>query len=126
MHDHGHHEDLIKKVEEEYKDILENSKQGIYIYLDDNHKITNDKFASMLGYTKEEWEKPSEFIETFVTDASAHELVSAFQSAMEDMVGSSLKVSWKKKDGAEVETNVILVPIISHDHVFALHFITEA
>lgn len=126
MHDHSDHTELIKQVAEEYKEILDNSKQGIYIYLDDNNKITNDKFASMLGYTKEEWEKPSEFIETFVSDTSAHELVSAFQSAMEDMVGSNLSVTWKKKGADVLATNVILVPIMSQGHVLALHFVTEA
>lgn len=126
MDTHSDHDQLIGKVAEEYEDILENSKQGIYIYLDDDNKICNEKFASMLGQTKEEWEKPSEFISTNVSDASAHKLVSAFQDAMENMVGTNLSVTWKKKGGDELTTNVILVPIVSQGHVLALHFVSEA
>lgn len=126
MHDHSHHEDLIKGLREEYEDLLENSEQGIYIYFDDNHKICNEKFAKMLGYSSaEEWEKPAEFVETYVAGKSGDDLVSAFQSAMEQGVATSLEITWKKKDGGELPTKVILVPISFDGHLFALHFISS-
>ena len=45
--------------------------------------------------------------------------------AMKRMVGSAIDVSWKRKNGGEVDTKVILVPISYQEHLFALHFISE-
>ncbi|MEX0621822.1 MAG: PAS domain-containing protein [Candidatus Woykebacteria bacterium] len=125
MDDHQDHEDLIKNLTKEYSAILESSSQGIYIYLDDNHKLCNEKFAQMLGYSVEEWSKPSEFIETYVAKESGERLVSAFQDAMEKSMASEIDVTWKKKDSSTVETDVILVPISFEGHHFALHFVTS-
>ncbi len=125
MDEHEHHEDIITKITEEYADILENSEQGIYIYLDDNHKVCNEKFASMLGYSVEEFSKPAEFIDTYVAKDSGKKLVEAYSASMEKSNAAEIDVTWKKKDGTELETEVILVPISFQKHSFALHFISE-
>ena len=58
MGDQQHHEELIKGVSQEQKLILNKSPQAIYIYLDDNHKVCNKKFAELLGYkSPAEWAK---------------------------------------------------------------------
>jgi uncharacterized protein YpiB (UPF0302 family) len=62
------HEAVIEEARKQFGDILQESKQAIYLYLDDTHKTCNEKFASMLGYkSAEEWAavmKP--FTEAFV------------------------------------------------------------
>ena len=45
-----HHEHLIAEIKELFEPLLTNSKQAIYISLDDEHKICNSKFADLLGY----------------------------------------------------------------------------
>ena len=93
------HEELIKGVYEQLKEIFEGSKQAIYIYYDDNYKICNQRFASLLGYKSiEEWSAVNEpFPQAFVKDESQEVLVSAYRNAMEDKIGSDIEVSWKKK-----------------------------
>ena len=110
---------------EEYKNIFEGSGQGIYVYLDDNHFVCNKKFASLLGYdsAKEIEDMKGDFLGSFVADGSKDSLASTYQKASEKFEGSSIKVSWKKKDGGSVETNCILVPISYEGHVLALHYI---
>ena len=126
MTSHAHHEEIIKHFHEEYSSLLEHSEQGIYVYLDDVHKLCNKKFAQMLGYASaEEWaqiKKP--FAQTFVKDDSQHALVNAYGKAMEHAAGSSFPVTWKTKEGKNVPTQVILVPIAFEKHVLALHFIS--
>ncbi len=46
----AHHEELVNGLYEQMKPILDKSEQPIFIYLDDNHKACNQKFASMLGF----------------------------------------------------------------------------
>lgn len=127
MDTHEHHEELIDGIVAEQKEILENSAQAIYIYLDDSHKVCNGKFAKLLGYgSAEEWAKQDvSFTEEFVDEKSAQSLISAYQKSMEQNEASKIDVTWKKKDGTAVETSVIIAPIVSGGHLFAIHFISE-
>jgi PAS domain-containing protein len=121
------HEELMKGVYEQLKEVFEESKQAIYLYHDDTHKICNHRFASLLGYKSvEEWSAVNEpFTEAFVKDESQDILVSAYRNAMEDKIGSDIEVSWKKKTGESVKTKVIMVPISYTGELLALHFISK-
>jgi PAS domain S-box-containing protein len=123
---HQHHE-TISGVSEEFKEIFDQSKQAIYVYLDDTHKACNQRFASLLGYkSTEEWAAVDEpFTEAFAMHESQEILVSAYGKSMEDKVGSNIEVSWKKKSGGSVKTSVIIVPISYKGELLALHFITK-
>ena len=125
MDKHQHHEELINGLYEQLKPVLDNSQQAIYVYLDDIHKICNNKFATLLGYSSsEEWAKVTEsFPDAFVDQQSQEVLVSTYQKAMEQIIGSEIDVTWKTKSGDRVNTNLIIVPIAYNGHLFALHFI---
>ncbi len=98
----------------------------MYIYLDDDNKVCNSNFAELLGYkSPNEWAKiRGNFPDLFVAKKSQKTLVSAYQNAMEKMVGSTISVTWKKKNGDEIETTTMLVPIAYDGHPMALHFIS--
>ena len=123
-HPHG---ELIQGIYEQLKKVLEESKQAIYVYYDDNHKICNQRFAALLGYKSiEEWSAVNEpFTEAFVKEESQEILVSTYRNTMEDKTGSEIEVSWKKKTGESVKTKVIMVPISYNGELFALHFISK-
>ena len=124
---HEHHEELIGDLAREYDEILNSSAQGIYAYLDDVHKLCNERFASMLGYgSAAEWagvRRP--FTEAFVAPGSQETLVSAYLDAIEQQLGSRIPVTWRSKSGPSVATDVILVPIAFRGELLALHFIDE-
>ncbi len=122
-----HHEELVKGLVEQLKPVFENSQQSIYLYLDNTHKWCNQNFSRLLGYSSpEEWSKLDvNFPEVFVSEKSRKTLVGAYQKAMDHMAGSTVNVAWKRKNGKEEETSVILVPISYQGHTFALHFIAK-
>jgi len=121
-----HHEKVVTGLAEQMKKILEGSEQAVYIYLDDNHKICNSKFAKLLGYgTPDEWADIHGALEPFVEAKSQVTLASAYWKAIEKFAASSIKVTWKKKTGRTVETNVILVPMAYIGHLFAVHFVEQ-
>jgi PAS domain-containing protein len=120
-----HHEELIAGISRQMKSILDASQQAVYIYLDDIHKVCNEKYASLLGYrSPEEWAKVENLLDATVERSSQEVLVNAFNQAMEKLIPSNIKVTWKKKSGGTVATSVVLVPIAYDDHVFALHFVS--
>jgi hypothetical protein len=123
-HDHSHH-DLLGELVMQLQPLLDSSQQAIYIYFDDEHKVCNEKFASLLGYgSAGEWaQMEGSFPTLFVDESSQDALIGAYQKAMQHMAASTIKVQWKKKSGGTADTTVILVPISYEGHLFALHFI---
>jgi len=121
------HEGVIENAKRQFAVILKESKQGIYLYLDDTHKLCNEKFASMLGYNSaEEWSKVEKpFTEAFVDVKSQHALVSAYQEAVDSKTGSCIDITWRTQKGERVKTQVILVPVSVSGELLALHFITK-
>ncbi len=121
-----HHEELVKGFHNELKQIFDSSEQAIYLYLDDNHKVCNKKYAALLGYSSAvEWAKIENPLEANVDKASQQIVVSAYREAMEKMVGSKIDVKVKKKSGSTLNVSVIMVPVAYQGHLFALHFISE-
>ena len=125
--DSKHHEQLISGAVEQLKLIFDKSQQGIYLYLDNTHKWCNSNFSKMLGYASpEEWSKLDvNFPEVFVASKSRKALVSAYQDAMDHHVGSCIDIVWKKKDGKDASSNVILIPYAYEGHPMALHFVSK-
>ncbi len=127
-HDHAHgetHQDLLAELAAQFQPLLESSHQAIYMYLDDDNKVCNEKFASLLGYdSAEEWAQIEGSFPALFVDASSHSpLIDAFQAAMQNMTASTIKVRWKKKSNGTVDTTVILVPVSYKGHLVALHFV---
>jgi len=126
MHHEEHHGNLLENFLKEYKNIFESSEQSIYVYLDENHFACNKKFASLLGYdsVKDFESMKGDFLGSFVADESQDNLASNYKKAVEKFEGSTVKITWKKKDKSSVSTTVILVPVSFEGHLCALHFIS--
>ncbi len=124
--EHKHHEELVKGLYEQLKPIMEKSEQAMYLYLDDRHNAFNAKMAKLLGYNSvAEMAKVKETpLDAFVDPKSQEKTVHAFGSVVEKMAASNIMdISWKKKSGGTVKTNMVMVPITYNGHLFALHFL---
>jgi carbohydrate-binding DOMON domain-containing protein len=122
-----HHEELVKGLYEQMKPVLDVSEQPMFIYLDDNHKACNKKLASMLGYkSPQEWAEKQGFLDVHVAEKSRETLSSAYLNAMKKMAASTIQLTWMKKDGATIDSTMILVPMFFQGHLFSVHFVTSA
>ena len=121
-----HHDELVKGLYDQMKPIMEGSDQPIFIYLDDNHKACNKKFASMLGFkSPPEWAEKQGFLEVYVDEKSRETLSSAYWQAMEKKAASTIPMTWIKKDGPAMDSTLILVPMFFEGHMFSVHFVTS-
>jgi hypothetical protein len=122
----AHHEDLVNGFHSQLKQIFDESEQAIYLYLDDNHKVCNKKFASLLGYgSPEEWGKIKNPLGENVDKSSQDDVASAYFDATEKMVGSQMDVKLKTTSGSIFDASVIVVPVAYMNHMFALYFISK-
>jgi hypothetical protein len=115
-----HHEEIVKGFYEQMRPVLDKSEQPIFIYLDDNHKACNSKFATMLGYkSSEDWASIEGFLDVFVNEKSQQTLSTAYWNAMNKMVASTIQLTLIKKGGKTLETTMILVPIFFSGHLLS-------
>jgi len=121
-----HHEKLVKGLFDQMKPILDKSEQPIFIYLDDNHKVCNDKLASMLGIkSAQEWAEKPGFLDLYVAEKSRESLASAYWKAVEKMSASTIQLTLMNKDGKPIDSTMILIPMSFEGHMFAVHFLTS-
>lgn len=121
-----HHEDLVSGFHSQLKQIFDSSEQAIYLYLDDNHKVCNNKFASLLGYASpEDWAKIKNPLDENIDKKSQDGVVTAYFNATEKMIGSAMDVKLKTTSGDVFDANVIVVPVGYQKHIFALYFISK-
>ena len=126
MSEQSHHEDLVNRFHGQLKQIFDDSPQAIYLYLDDNHKVCNKKFASLLGYgSPDDWAKIENPLEENVAKESQDAVVSAYFNASEKMIASQMDVKMKTTSGSVLEASVIVVPVAYQNHMFALYFISK-
>ena len=122
----GHHEELVAGVTEQMKPVLENSSQAIYIYLDDEHKVCNQRFADLLGYkSPEEWADTDAPLSDVVEEDQPG-VIEAYINASEKMLASSNEVKMMNvKTGRIVKTRMIIAPVSYAGHVFTVHFFNK-
>lgn len=120
-----HHEHLVKEIAEQFEPVLSKSPQGVYIYLDDAHKICNKKFAEMLGYESvAEW-VANEFPVGDVSEEDQEKVINAYGEASRSLKASKLSVSIVRKDHKKIKVDIIMAPITYKEEVFVVHFISE-
>lgn len=126
MADEHHHEELIAGMAEQLELILKKSAQGVYIYLDDVHKVCNEKFAKMLGYkSAKEWADVEAPLAD-VVEADQDKVIAAYEKATEKFVASSLDIAMRNvKTNKLINTRMVIAPTVYEGHVFSLHFLSQ-
>ena len=124
-HDHSH---LFEDALERLQHLFEDSAQAMYVFMDDENKACNERFAKLLGYKDAAaWAKVVDDIpRAFVADDSIETVIGAFQAALGDGVAQCVPVTWRKKDGKGVKTDAIFVPFDHEGHRMCLHFVDPA
>jgi len=124
MSHNEHHEHLIAEVSEMLQPMLSKSPQAIYVYLDDEHKFCNEKFAKMLGYkTPQEW-VGNLYPVSDVLEKDQKKTITAYMDASRKFKASTLMATLVTKKGKKLKAEVVMAPFTYADEVFVLHFIT--
>ena len=119
-----HHEHLIKELTSMLSPIFKNSPQAVYLYLDDEHKTCNEKFAKLLGYSNiQAWVK-NLYPVSDVDEPDQEKVIKGYMNASRKLLASSLNVTLVRKDGKKVKADLFMSPISYEGEVFVLHFLS--
>jgi hypothetical protein len=121
-----HHVEAVKGLYEQMKPVFDSSEQPIFLYLDDNHKACNSRFAKMLGFkSPQEWAETPSVLGVSVAEKSREAMMTAYWGAMNKKAASTTQITWMKKDGGTFDSTVVLVPMFFDGHFFSVHFVTK-
>ena len=107
--------------------VFEASPDGVYVWVDDEHKECNERLAAMFGYTVDEWRRTSDFLETFVAEKDREAFSRAFGEHVAPLTRPTrFRFTAVRKDGSTFAAETDMVPLAVHGHAVAYHFVREA
>jgi len=119
-------EEVIEELTEQFRPIMEHSPDGVYLWLDEAHKVCNERLANLFGYTAEEWMTTRPFLENFV----AEEDRSVFSWNYQNRVAAlAFPVTFRfrglRKEGSTFAAETEMIPISYRGHAVAYHFVRQ-
>lgn len=124
MTHHPHHEHLVKELTDQLKPVFSKSPHAVYLYLDDEHKSCNKKFADMLGYASPAAWVANQYPLDDVVAKDQKKVIKAYTNASQKFISTTLSASMKTKRGKKIKAEITFVPLPYQGEVFVLHFIS--
>jgi PAS domain-containing protein len=117
-------EDVIRELAEQFRPVLEESPDGVYLWLDEAHKACNERLAGFFGFTVEEWRAAQPFLDNFVAEEDRgifswnyHNRVAALAFPV------TFRFRGLRKDGSTFSAETDMIPISYRGHAVAYHFV---
>ena len=122
------HEEWLTAIATQLAPILGNSRDGVYIYLDDRHKICNERLATLWMYgSAAEWAAAPDFLESFVATHDDRVRVSEtyHRNVHQQLTAYRLRYEVRRKDGRRIRCEADTVPFALDGQLFAYTFVRE-
>ena len=120
------HVKILRELGEQFKPMFEKSPDGIYVYIDEVHKICNERFARMFGLSVSEWKKLDGFVNKHAVEEDQSTIVEAYHRHIhQEMTPARLRVGGIRKDGSTFKFEIDMIPFPWKGEMLALHFCRE-
>jgi len=124
VREHGR---IMKELAEQFRPVFESSPMGVYLYLDDTHKICNERLAKMFGMSVTEWEKTASFLDAFVEPRDQQLVAGNFQHHVAQLTHPiTFRFHARRKDGTTFVAEMDMIPISWYGNPVAYHFVRES
>lgn len=116
----------VRELAEQFRPVMEGSPDGVYLWLDEAHKVCNERLADLFGYTVEEWSATEPFLDNFVAEEDRklyswnyHNRVAALAFPV------TFRFRARRKDGSTFPAETDMVPVSYGGHTVAYHFVRQ-
>ena len=118
------HEVATKELAEHLRPLFESSPDGVYVWLDEEHWICNERFAELLGYASpDELNDTPHLLQRWVHEDDQQVFSWSYWNRVQTLsFPTTLRFRGKRKDGSEVLVETEMIPLTYGGHTFALHF----
>ena len=120
------HVKFLKELSEQFQPLFKNSGEGIYLYIDEVHKICNDRLAKMFGLTVKEWETLEGFVNQHVAEADVEMFVNNYHKHIhQSLTPARFRFKGVRKDGSTFNAETDMIPFPFGGEMLAFHFVRE-
>jgi PAS domain S-box-containing protein len=120
------HRDLIQSLADHCRPVFENSPDGVYLWLDETHKVCNERLARMFGCTTEEWSAAEPFLERFVAEEDRAIYSWNYRRCVVELAHPvTFRFTGQRKDGSTFAAETDMIPISWQGHAVAYNFVRQ-
>jgi PAS domain S-box-containing protein len=117
---------ILKELSKQFQPLFQNSPEGIYIYIDEVHKICNEHFAKMFGLTVAEWESMEGFVNKHAAEKDQEMIVRTYHQHIHQLLTPArFRFQAIRKDGSTFNGEADMIPFPWQGEMLALHFFRE-
>jgi PAS domain S-box-containing protein len=119
------HDVATKELAGHLRPIFDSSPDGVYVWLDEEHWICNDRFALMFGYDTAEELNNTPYLLQRIVHQDDQEMFSWSYWNRVQTLSFPIVVRFRgiRKDGSEVQAESDMIPLTYGGHTFAYHFV---
>jgi PAS domain S-box-containing protein len=118
------HADVIHSLADQLKPLFESSPDGVYIWLDETHKLCNERMAAMFGYTVDEWCAVPHFLEGFIDEEDQESYARNYQTRVAALAFPvTFRFRGRRKDGTTFAAETDMIPLVYEGRAVAYHFV---
>ena len=119
------HETWLAEIAEELAPIFDGSSEGVYVFLDDRHKICNAALAKMWGFASaRDWAATPDFLNSFVVEADRAAVSRSYHEHIHgSLTPARLRFAVRRPDGEVVRCETDMIPLAHAGQMFAYHFV---
>jgi len=126
MAEEHEHVKILKELGEQFRPMFEKSPEGIYLYIDEVHKICSERFAKMFGLTVTEWEEMEGFVNKHVAEEDVEMVVQTYHEHIhQSLTPARFRGDCIRKNGSRFKVEVDMIPFPWRGEMVALHFFRE-
>jgi len=116
----------MQELVEQFRPVMDESPDGVYLWLDETHKACNERLANLFGFTVEEWSTTQPFLDNFVAEEDRslyswnyHNRVAALAFPV------TFRFRALRKDGSAFAAETDMIPISYQGQAVAYHFVRQ-
>ena len=119
------HEVATKELAEHLRPLFESSPDGVYVWLDEEHWICNQRFAELLGYDSPyDLNDTPHLLQRWVHEEDQGQFSWSYWNRVQTLsFPTTLRFRGIRRDGSEVPVETDMIPLTFGGHTFAYHFV---
>jgi PAS domain S-box-containing protein len=122
------HEVATKELAEHLQPVFDASPDGVYVWLDEEHWICNQRFAELFGYdSPDELNHTPRLLQRIVHQDDQQVFSWSYWNRVQPLAfPTTLRFRGVRKDGSFLQAETDMIPLSYGGHTFAYHFVRRA
>jgi len=120
------HEKILKELGEQFKPLFDQCPEGVYLYIDEVHKICSERFAKMFGLAVKEWEAMEGFVNKHAPEKDQQVWIGNYHEHIhQSLTPVRFRIEAIRKDRSTFRVEIDMIPFPWRGEMLALHFVRE-